>query len=315
MSRMGNFEERRGDSSEIIVDEALAFIARQVSRGKPFLTVIWYGSPHDPFDSILMDQIGFEGLDDRSRRHYGELVAMDRSMGSLRRGLRKLGIEHNTLVWFNSDNGGLPRIEPSSVGRLRGFKGSLYEGGLRVPGIVEWPAVISPGRNSSLISGTVDILPTLIEIVGLPTTALLRPYDGVSLYSLLKGDGLEKRRQPLFFRHKNRGALISNSWKLVVTDIQKKHYELYNLDDDDRELDDQAGQHGELLAKLVKQFALWNRGVERSQEGLDYPEGRVSVREPGRRLWMTSEEYRPFLERFRKRPEYRSRIEAAVRKY
>ncbi len=161
MSRMGKFEEFQGDSSEIIVAEALKFMEQSQQKDKPFFTVIWYGSPHSPWVASEQDQI--KGETQRSANHHGELVAMDRSIGTLRAGLRKLGVADNTLVWFCSDNGGLKGVGHDSVGGLRGNKGSLWEGGIRVPGIIEWPSGIKP-RVTSHPASTMDILPTLVDL-------------------------------------------------------------------------------------------------------------------------------------------------------
>ena len=139
MSRKGKIEEYSGDSSEIIVDEALKFIKANATANKPFFTVIWYGTPHDPWTAAKADKKSFTKLSQKAQEHYGELVAMDRSIGTLRKGLREMGVAQNTLVWFMSDNGGLPRLDPPTTGGLRSFKGSMYEGGLRVPAIIEWP--------------------------------------------------------------------------------------------------------------------------------------------------------------------------------
>ena len=98
MSRMGTFEEFQGDSSEVIVGEALKFIKSTADQDKPFFTVIWYGSPHSPWVALEQDQI--PGEETRSVHHHGELVAMDRSIGALRNGLKKMGVADNTLVWF-----------------------------------------------------------------------------------------------------------------------------------------------------------------------------------------------------------------------
>ena len=111
MSRQGEFEEFQGDSSEIIVKEALRFMGEQVRSKQPFFTVIWYGTPHSPWMALQRDAKPFQGLNENSRNHYAELRAMDRSIGTLRSGLRKLKIEKETLVWFSSDNGGLPKID------------------------------------------------------------------------------------------------------------------------------------------------------------------------------------------------------------
>ena len=167
LSRQGKFEEFSGDSSEVVIDEALKFLAANHKAGKKTFAVVWFGTPHSPFRASDADMAEFPDDGSVSRDHHGELVAMDRSMGTLRKGIRELGVEKETLVWFTSDNGGLPKIKPDTVGGLRGHKGSLHEGGLRVPCIIEWPGVIRP-KISPWPGCTMDIFPTLVDVVGLP---------------------------------------------------------------------------------------------------------------------------------------------------
>ena len=125
-------------------------------------------------------------------------MAFDRSVGVLRKGLRDLGVADNTLVWFCSDNGGLGGIFPDSVGGLRGKKGSIWEGGLRVPGILEWPASVEP-RITEYPASTMDIFPTLAELLDLPDSVMLDLVDGESLVPLLiKEQG--RRAQAIPFR-------------------------------------------------------------------------------------------------------------------
>ena len=100
----------------------------------------------------------FDQLEGNSRAHYAELRAMDRSIGTLRAGLRKMNVDKDTLVWFTSDNGGSPKINPTTTGGLRDFKGSLYEGGIRVPAIIEWPKKINKFRRTNYPAGAVDRL-------------------------------------------------------------------------------------------------------------------------------------------------------------
>ena len=100
----------KGESSHIIVDEALRFIEKEKDNGQPLLVVIWYGSPHSPWSAKEKDKKPFYALDEKAQNHYGELVSMDQSIGNLRMGLRSMKLEENTLVWFNSDNGGLPNF-------------------------------------------------------------------------------------------------------------------------------------------------------------------------------------------------------------
>ncbi len=307
MSRMGKFEEFKGDSSEIIVDEALKFIRRQVKAKTPFFTVIWYGTPHSPFLASEEDRSSFLKLDKNSSHHYGELVAMDRSIGTLRAGLRDLKIEDDTLVWFNSDNGGLPKLKPDTVGGLRGFKGSVFEGGLRVPCVVEWPAVIKSARITRHPAATMDIFPTITDIVGLPKSALLAPIDGMSLRPLFDKE-IGPRKKPIPFRHTGRAAYIDNDYKLITLKIGSDKYELYNLAGDQNETKDLFNREPRIAERMVKQFESWNASVDTSVAGKDYPEGRVSATEPGSRDWTQSDLYRPYFKEWSKRPEYKSRL-------
>ncbi|RMG01140.1 MAG: N-acetylgalactosamine 6-sulfate sulfatase [Planctomycetota bacterium] len=310
MSHKGKFVEFQGDSSEIIVDQALKFIAEVGKSKQPFFTVIWYGSPHSPFRAADADKKDFADLSPGDADHYGELVAMDRSIGTLRKGLRELGLAENTLVWYCSDNGGLPKIHPDTVGGLRGYKGSVYEGGLRVPCVIEWPAVIRESRVTSFPASTLDIFPTIADILDLPGDAMLEPVDGISLVPVIQGQA-KTRAKPLPFRHTGRGAWIDNDWKLVVPDITKDTAELYNLVNDPKETTNLADREPERLRQMLAAFQAWSASVDRSQAGLDYPEKRVWDDEPGSRDWTTSPEYAPYLDMLKKRPEYAGRIKAA----
>ena len=308
MSREGQFEEFEGDSSEIIVAEALEFVRKQTQAKRPFFAVIWYGTPHSPFVAANEDKAAFLELDERSQDHYGELVAMDRSIGALREGLRELAIEENTLVWFCSDNGGLRNIEPDTVGGLRGFKNSVYEGGLRVPAIIEWPREIPHGRVISYPAATMDIFPTLAAVTGLPESVMLSPQDGVSLAPLF-AEERQRREKPIPFRHLGRAALIDNEYKLLTQDLAKGEYELYDLVNDPKETQNLVEQQPEVAARLQEALESWTRSVEASVAGQDYPEGAVDASEPEPRLWMTVKEYQPYFAEWRKRPEYASRLE------
>ncbi len=307
MSREGKFEEFQGDSSEIIVAEALKFIRRQVADQGPFFAVIWYGTPHSPWVAAEDDKMSFAELNANSQNHYGELVAMDRSLGALRAGLRQLEIADNTLLWFCSDNGGLPKITPATVGGLRGFKGTVYEGGLRVPAIIEWPRGISKPRVTNYPACTMDIFATLAEVVGLPQETMLAPQDGLSLAPLFQGEP-GPRARPIGFRHNGRGALIDNRYKLVTLNVKKDKFELYDLDNDPGERQDLCSAQPAVAKRLRAEFQRWNQSVEASVAGKDYPTGRVSPSEPVPRFWTQVEAYRPYFEAWRKRPEYRSRL-------
>lgn len=313
MSRNGLFVQQTGDSSEVVVADALRFIGRQVARSTPFFAVIWYGTPHSPWIASEEDRAPFGELDERSQHHYGELVAMDRSIGTLRAGLRELGVERNTLVWFTSDNGGLPRIEPETVGGLRGFKGSLYEGGIRVPAVVEWPAGIQESRITKYPAVTMDIFPTVAALAGLPETALLQPQDGVDLSPVFAGnDG--PREKPIGFRHTGRVALIDNNLKIVDNDREAEALEVYDLESDPSETRDLTQERSADAARLRAAIEQWNESVTASADGADYPANDFDKTESQPRWWMTADAYAPYIEAWRERPEYVRYIEREVDK-
>ena len=209
-----------GESSEVLVDKTIQFIEKANADNKPFLAVVWFGSPHEPYSGLTDDLLLYDDLPERYadrdsvrltsnetgtpvwrplgkvlRERYAEITAMDRSIGTLRDFLNSSGLRENTVVWYTSDNG-----TPSSGyldSPLRGMKGQVYDGGVRVPTVIEWPAVISQPVTSSVNAVTTDILPTLAELTG----ARLRedrPLDGISIVPIIKNTQQE-RPEPIFF--------------------------------------------------------------------------------------------------------------------
>ncbi len=226
LSRDGGPPEKfEGESSQILVDEAIRFIGKAKQKQRPFLVVIWFGSPHEPYVGMEKDLALYNDLPglyrDRSvtltgldtglpvkrplgevlRERYAEITAMDRAMGSLRRYLHEAGLRRRTLLWYCGDNG-----IPSSGGRLatpfRGQKGRVYEGGVRVPGVIEWPERIPDPRVSDVNAVTSDMLPTICELVGQPLPD--RPLDGISLKALIDGE-MTERPEPICFWSYNTG--------------------------------------------------------------------------------------------------------------
>jgi len=299
LSRNGEFEEFAGDSSVIAIAEALKFMKRQRRAEKPFLAVIWYGSPHNPQKALDEDRAGYP--DGILGHHLGEIVGIDRSVGMLRKGLRDLGIERNTIVWYCSDNGGLT-IDPDAVGNLRGHKGSVYEGGIRVPGIIEWPGHIKPAITDFPAS-TMDIMPTIVDLLGLPEDSQLAVRDGESIAALFQG-GTPQRTHGIPFRFTKNAALIDGDYKIVNTNQKNENgWELYDLKADPSETNDVSEKHPDRFAKMVAEAKAVIASIEASAAGEDYPEGRV-VQPPRNAFWHTLEEYKPHFERFFKRPEY-----------
>ncbi len=222
LSREGKAAAMQGESSQVTVDAALEFIRRQAKSGRPFLAVVWFGSPHSPHRALEEDLAPYEAEKKKKRHFYGEITAMDRAFGKLRQGLAELGIAGNTILWYTSDNGGLPGL--GSTGG-RAAKGSVYEGGLRVPAFIEWPARIAPGRITNLPGNTTDIHPTLLEIAGVDVEDQ-PPLDGISLAPLFRGS-VKKRRKPMGFWQMPEPGRSVPSYKLMseLLDQQEKGQE------------------------------------------------------------------------------------------
>lgn len=194
LSREGIAVQTSGESSMVTVDAALEFIRKYAGGEKPYFAVVWFGSPHGPHEAIEEDRKLYEDQPENLQHFYGEITGMDRAFGKLRNELKKLSAHENTILWYCSDNGGLPRV--GSTGG-RGQKGDIYEGGLRVPAILEWPTRIQQPRVTDLPTNTTDIFPTLLEMIGAdPVTD--RPLDGISLLPLIDGQ-VENRSQPMGF--------------------------------------------------------------------------------------------------------------------
>jgi arylsulfatase A-like enzyme len=311
LGRNGVPEQLMGDSSEVIVDEAVRFLDRHRAGGKPMFTVIWYGTPHSPFKAGDADRMPFGELDKLSANHHGELVAMDRSMGTLRKKLREFELEKNTLLVFCSDNGGLPEITPNTTGGLRGNKGQVYEGGLRVPGIMEWPGVVQP-RVTSHPACVVDLFPTVADIVGLPDRSFIQPVDGVSLKPLFKAE-TGPREKPLGFRFAKKTAFVDNRYKLLANDLTEGPFELYDLEADPQETKDLSAEKPEQLAKMKKDWQAWNASVDASFAGKDYPEGRVNPPDPEPMFWYEVEAYQPHLEQWKNYWAYKLHMDRAAK--
>ena len=205
----------RGESSELVVAEASRFVRRVVAEKRPFFTVIWFGSPHGPYSGTKEDVALYSGVAKEELRHrFAEITAMDRAIGQFRATLRELGVAGNTLVWFNSDNGLPPEHKGESYdGDWRGNKGTVFEGGLRVPCLIEWPDVIRAPRRSAVPCVTSDIFATLLDFTGLASPKPDRPIDGISLRKLIVGGTMTERPRPIgFWQYDASGERGNGRW-------------------------------------------------------------------------------------------------------
>ncbi len=184
MSNEGREEKIRGESSAATVDFALEWIAEASKGESPIFAVIWFGSPHYPHRAAPQDKALYANQPKKNQDFLGEVTGIDRAFGQLRNGLDELGIRDDTILWFTSDNGALKKV--GSTGGYKGSKHKLFEGGLRVPAILEWPTGISEARSSAMKCNTTDIFPTLLDIAGIEHSGPV--LDGISLLPLLKGE-------------------------------------------------------------------------------------------------------------------------------
>ncbi|MEE2642858.1 MAG: sulfatase-like hydrolase/transferase [Planctomycetota bacterium] len=262
--------ELRGDDSEIIMDRAIHFVER--NRKEKFLAVIWFHAPHLPVVASDRDRREFSAMDPYSQSYFGCIRALDRQVGRLRQKLRELDIAGRTMVCFCSDNGPEGNAKaPGSGGQLRGRKRSLYEGGVRVPGIVEWPERIRPGSVTDYPAVTSDYLPTIVDVTGGSMPA--RPLDGVSLKGVFS-DPAKVRKSPIFFESRNMASVVEQQFKLVASvsrnDEKLKDPELYDLASDPSEKNNLAAMQTDRVLKMKKSLAAWRRSCRKSQAGNDY---------------------------------------------
>ena len=201
-SHNGKVIETKGESSDVTAGLAMDWIGKVAKGKKPFLAVVWFGNPHSPHVAVDKFKNMYSDQPDGVAHFYGEITAMDAALGKMRSGLRKLGIADNTVLWYCSDNGSLPK---GSSGGLRARKGSLYEGGIRVPAVLEWPAWVKANRITDINANTSDIYPTLLELAGVALPKNQPRLDGISLAPLLRGEK-QVRKQPMgFWTYHNRG--------------------------------------------------------------------------------------------------------------
>ena len=231
-------EKYEGESSKIVVDAANRFISKAREAGRPFFVVAWFGSPHEPYSALGSDLDTYSDLPENLQQstaqitsletglqvqvrldrvlqaRFAEITAMDRAIGELRRHLSREQVRDETLVWYCGDNGA-PR-ESRFASPMRGYKGLVYEGGIRVPAVIEWPGRFKDPRRVSANTVTSDILPTLCELTGQPLPD--RPLDGISLMPALEGE-MAERPDPICF-WSFRGQIDEGAGPYIDPDLQ-----------------------------------------------------------------------------------------------
>jgi arylsulfatase B len=243
--------------TDALAREAVDFIDRH--DDKPFFLYLAYNAVHSPLQGADAYMEKFSHIEDIHRRIFAAMLAnLDDSVGAVMEQLRESGLEENTIVFFLSDNGGPTRELTSTNAPLRGEKSMMYEGGLRVPFMVQWKGTIPPGQVYKKPVSSFDIYATAAansEGVTAPNQI-----EGVDLLPFLTGKDAGTPHETLFWRQGGKAGLRHGDWKLVRMGGRKAPgkvpWELYDLSKDLSEETNLAKSIPELLAELV---ALWEK--------------------------------------------------------
>ncbi|MCF3648427.1 sulfatase-like hydrolase/transferase [Synoicihabitans lomoniglobus] len=277
-----------GYAAQLVVDEAIAWLRQPRPAGQPFFLNVWFQEPHHPLAAPPELTAHYGEPTEEGAVYSATVENTDRAIGRLIQTLRSIAPAEETLIIYASDNGSYRR---DRVGELRGVKGTNWEGGLRVPGIVSWPGTVPAGRVESTPAGVVDVLPTVCGLLGLPSPTGVH-LDGADISPVLRGSAETfVRPQPMVWHlHKSRPivALRDGRWSFVadpdreisrrnlfeeawIPDIKASGYanfQLFDLEADPGQSEDVAARHPAVVARLRAALLRINDSIMR--EGPDY---------------------------------------------
>ena len=245
--------------TDYFTDEAVNVIKQ--NRHRPFFLYLAHWGVHTPLQASKADYDALSNIPDHRRRVYAAMVrSVDRSVGRVMQALRDEGLDQNTIVIFTSDNGAPNYIGLPEVNRpYRGWKLTLFQGGLRVPYVAQWPGHIPAGSRYQQPVSNIDILPTVVAAAGgrLPTD---RTIDGVNLLPFLAKDAPVQPERTLFWRDGPYRTVQDHGWKLIVSERPKKNW-LFNLGVDPTEQHNLADSEPGRLAQLAALLKTHNDGM------------------------------------------------------
>ncbi len=273
LERNGKTFRSEGYMADTLTDEALRFM--EANQDRSFFLYVPYNPPHSPFQvpDEYFDLYEGKGLDPRTQSAYAMVTNLDDNIGRILARLEELELSDDTIVVFLSDNG------PNGTrfnGGLRGTKGSVYEGGTRVPFFIRWPRGFQGGRKISTIAAHIDLYPTLLELVGVPNPGAL-PLDGLSLVPLLEGDGQDWPDRKLYTHREH----ARDPWPLYPGAVRTERFnlvngtELYEITVDPGEQNDVASRYPEVADELRAAYEQWYEAAsrERGYKRLPIPVG------------------------------------------
>lgn len=272
--------EIEGYSCQIVVDEAIDWLD-QTDRNVPFFLNVWFHEPHAPIAAPDEIVSGYGNLEDKAAIYSGTIDNEDRAIGRLLAKLKEIDDPENTLIIYGSDNGS---YREDRTGGLRGRKGMNWEGGIRVPGIFNWPGKIGANRLEKTPAGLVDILPTVCGLLGLDPPGGVH-LDGADLSALLTGNRtMFARQQPLFWHLQKARPIVAmrdgnyslvaepdfelstnnmfdEAWIPSIKSGGYKNYQLFNLKIDPNQETNIAPRNPELLDRLREKLLEINDSI------------------------------------------------------
>lgn len=277
--RNDEFIEERGHVTDLITEEAIRII--ESADEKPFFLYVAHHSPHSPLNEPPKWIAPYEEtIEDISRRHFAAAVThVDQGVQLIVEALERTGQLENTLIVYSSDNGGqrhwgaseqeyngryAPHTTLGNNKPLRGWKGELYEGGIRVPAFLHWPKHLPAGLVFEIPTHVVDWLPTLIQAAGgdpQENELALHAAEGINLWKTLLGESEPLPDRPMYWKTPRDSAVRQGDWKLIIN--RRTHQtELFDLKNDPFEQADLAQEQPERVAQLL---ALLNEMAEKDQ--------------------------------------------------
>jgi len=241
-------------------DAAVRYINNQDENNQHFMLYLAYNAPHTPLQATEKYLSRFPNIKDKRRRTYAAMVsAVDDGVGRVLDALKEKGLDENTIVVFLSDNGGANN-NASDNGPLRGMKGDLFEGGIRVPFAMRWKGVIPEGQTYNNPVSSLDIMATIVGQTNVEINKD-RPLDGVNLIPYLTGKNNNDPHDMLFWRkwEQNAMAIRSGNLKLVAnTKKSSKNPELFNIDKDIAEKSNLSEDQTKTRDEMLKKWQEWN---------------------------------------------------------
>ena len=245
--------------TDTLARESVDFIERH--KEEPFFLYLPFNAVHTPLEASEKYLARFAGMDDTTRRtHAAMTAAMDDGVGAVLSKLREHDLEERTLIFFLSDNGGPPRQMTGTNGVLRGYKGEVYEGGIRVPFMVQWKGRLPAGKVYREPVLALDIHTTALAAAG-ASISPKRKLDGIDLAPYLTGEKRGGPHEALYWRFEEMRAIREGEWKLVKS-AGGRDWELYDLAEDIGEGNDLSGELPAKVRELEAAWDAWNGTLE-----------------------------------------------------